>query len=478
MALTSLELTTAPFADGRTFGEIGAYELLTGRAHFTFDPTHPFNTVITDIDLAAREADDRVHCSADISILRPRGAAGRNGRLLLDVVNRGNRGLPRSFDVHPADPVPGTIAVGDGWLLEHGYTIVACGWQHDVPVAPGLLRIDVPLVLAEGQPITGRVACRYHVSASTRVLMLSDGGHVPYPAVDLEEADATLTVRDHPLGAPRVIARSEWQFALLSQGEPIPSARNIYLPSGFVPGKFYEVTYTATGAQPTGLGLAATRDLLSFLRYASAEDGNPCAGALDHTLAFGSSQSGGFLRTMLRLGLCQDEDGRPALDGMLPHIAGAFHTEINWRFGQPSYYGPYSFSYTFPFADLDQREPQTGEVDGFQHVAHERGFLPKVIYTNSSAEYWYLYGALAHINLGDGTDAALPSNVRIYHVGGTQHGGGTWPPTRQRPGVAGPAAVHLINTVDVRPLLRAALVHLDRWVTDATEPPPSRYPRV
>jgi hypothetical protein len=250
------------------------------------------------------------------------------------------------------------------------------------------------------------------------------------------------------------------------------------LSAGFEPGKFYECVYTATGARPTGIGLATTRDLISFLRYGDTAGGNPCAGDVQHTLAFGSSQSGAFLRTLLRLGLCQDEEGRPSLDGLLPNIAGAFNAEMNWRFGQPSYYGPYSFSYVFPFADLDQREPNTGAVDGLQHIAHERGFAPKVIATNSSAEYWYLYAALSHIDLASGEDVALPSNVRMWQIGGTQHGGGTWPPTHDRPGVAGPAAVHAINTVDFRPVLRAALTHLDAWVGEGVEPPASRYPRV
>ena len=34
------------------------------------------------------------------------------------------------------------------------------------------------------------------------------------------------------------------------------------------------------------------------------------------------------------------------------------------------------------------------------------------------------------------------------------------------------------NCIDYQPLLRAALVNLDRWVTSGETPPPSRYPRV
>jgi hypothetical protein len=479
MALIGLELKSEPFLEGREFGPAGSYELLTGRAHFAIDPLHPANALITDIELAPRDAAGRVRCSADVSILRPRDPARRNAGLLLDVVNRGNRGLPRAFDVHSVDPTPGRFAVGDGWLLGHGYTVVACGWQHDVPATPGLLRIDVPTIAQDGAPVTGRVACRYLVTNQTQVLTLSDGGHVPYAAVDLDEADATLTVRDYYDDPPNIIPREQWRFARLDGDAVVADASHAYLPAGFEPGRFYEIVYTATGAVPTALGLAATRDLLSFLRHASDAEGNPCAGQLTYALGFGSSQSGAFLRTMLRLGLFQDEQGRMVLDGMLANIAGAFNTELNWRFGQPSYFGPYSLSYAFPFTDAEQTEPTTGQLDGLQRLARERVLAPKVIYTNSSAEYWYLYGALAHLTLADASDAPVPENVRIYHFSGTQHGGATFPLTREgRGAIAGPSSIHPYNSVDSRPLLRAALMHLDRWAREGIEPPPSRYPRV
>src|SRR5262249_33906328 len=212
---------------------------------------------------------------------------------------------------------------------------------------------DVPALAIDGAPITGRVACRYHVSVATQVQVLADGQHAPYPVVDLEEAGATLTVRDYPGAEPRIVPRFDWRFAKLENGAAIPSREHVYLPAGFEPGKFYEVVYTASGAAPTSLGLAATRDLLSFLRFAEASAGNPCAGDVDYTLAFGSSQSGGFLRKLLYLGMCEDEDGRLVVDGLLPNIAGAFKLELNWRFGQPSYYGTYGLTLWFPFSDTD-----------------------------------------------------------------------------------------------------------------------------
>src|SRR5207302_175973 len=117
--------------------------------------------------------------------------------------------------------------------------------------------------------------------------------------------------------------------------------------NGFTPGKLYEVIYAAVGAPVTGAGLAASRDVVSFLRYASSDEANPCAGQIDHALAFGASQTGRFLRQFLYLGMCEDESQRLAMDGVMTHIAGARQLEANWRFGQSSYNGPDSMSSLF-----------------------------------------------------------------------------------------------------------------------------------
>ena len=66
--------------------------------------------------------------------------------------------------------------------------------------------------------------------------------------------------------------------------------------------------------------------------------------------------------------------------------------------------------------------------------------------------------------------------VRIYHFAGTHHPSGFFPLTHTFPYV-GYSGKLLLNSVDYRPLTRAALVGLDRWVTSG-EAPPSRYPRI
>ncbi len=482
MALTRLELTARPFKEGRSFGEAGPYEELEGRAHFALDPGHTLNKVITDLGLAPPGEDGRVHFSADLVLLRPQQPARGNRRLLIDIPNRGRTTAVRMLDIEPAEPLPtGRPVAGDGWLLQRGYTIACCGWQHDVPLGRGLLGISVPEAVIDGKPVEGRLMFEFQPAAPAQSVMLSSNiaetVHRPYPAKDLEDPTAVLLVRDHAFGPAEVIGRDRWSFARSEAGRIVPDPTHVYCADGFEPGRRYEVVYTAVGAPLTGLGFAATRDLASFLRYGSVEDGNPCAGHLEHTRAFGASQSGRFLRQLLYLGLYRDEKGRMALDGLLPHIAGGRMTEANWRFGQPSYLGPSSVINLFPFSDAVQTDTATGRTDGLQSRANASGKAPKMMYVNSSAEYWGSQAGLVHSALDSGADVVPPDNVRVYHLTGTQHVGAPLPLTDTR-AASGSRGGYFLNSIDYWPLVRAALTSLDAWVSLGTEPPPSRYPRV
>ena len=477
MALTKLEFTCQAFEEGRRFGDTGPYEILQGTAHFALDPDLPHNQVITDLELAPRAEDGRVHFSTDFGLLRPMDPVRGNRRLLLDVPNRGRLTIFR-LDTEPLPPsTTGRPTPGDGWILRQGYTLAWCGWQHDVSRNGDLLGISPPEALQDGKPLTGPVLCAFQPNAPTKVRMLSDREHEPYPALDVDDSSATLVVRDRARGPGRTIPRESWSFARLDDRQVVPDPTHIYYPEGFLPGRHYEVEYTAVGAPLTGIGLAATRDTAAFLRYGSSSEGNPCAGQLNFSIGVGMSQSGTVLRQMMYLGLCEDEEGRVVFDGILSHIAGGRRGAANWRFGQPSYIGPPAVGNLFPYADNAQSDPTTGNTDGLQVRAIARGKLPKVIYTNTSAEYWVLQGALIHTELASGRDAEVPDNVRIYHFAGAQHVCFPLPLSDIQP-MDGSRALYPFNTIDYFPLLRAALVNLGAWVCEDQTPPPSHHPRV
>ena len=479
MAVTQLEITSRqPFAQDESFGEVGPYEQLDGLVRFAVDPEHPANATVTDLKLAPRNAAGLVEFAADFRILQPVNPERGRRRLFFDILNRGRGPALRNFnnapDLAPEEP----LQAGNGFLMRHGFTVAWCGWQHDAPEVPGTLRLYAPEAQnPDGSPLSGQLVVTFVPNAPIQEQFISDRNHRPYPANNLEDWASVMTVQDSEDGPEQVIPRQEWAFARVQEGRVVPDARYVYRAAGFEPGKVYQVIYTTTGAPVVGAGLLATRELASFLRYADTAAGNPCAGQLERAYSFGSSQSGRFLRDLVYYGLNWDESGRPAFDGLMPHVAGAKHGEFNQRFAQPSSQASRSPNNLFPFSDLPQTDPETGKTDGILSRAMTQGPLPRIMYTYTSSEYWGGGGAMVHIDLSGQRDLEIPEAVRIYHFGGAQHPLGT-PYLRDTDPANGSRGQQPFNCLDYRPLLRAALLNLDRWVTDNQSPPPSAYPRL
>jgi hypothetical protein len=88
--VTRIEVVSGgPFAEGKAFGDVGAYTRITGRFYGELDPAIPANKGIVDLTRAPRNARGRVEYSADFDILQPADKAKGNGTLLYDVSNRG-----------------------------------------------------------------------------------------------------------------------------------------------------------------------------------------------------------------------------------------------------------------------------------------------------------------------------------------------------------------------------------------------------
>lgn len=110
MAVTELKFTSRqPFAQGRSFGEVGPYEQVDGTVYFAVDPAHPANAAITDLGLAPRDANGLVNFSADFRVLRPVQPERGNRRLFFDILNRGRGPALRNLNFAenlPADAPP------------------------------------------------------------------------------------------------------------------------------------------------------------------------------------------------------------------------------------------------------------------------------------------------------------------------------------------------------------------------------------
>ncbi|PYM25232.1 MAG: hypothetical protein DMD78_06935 [Candidatus Rokuibacteriota bacterium] len=475
-----------PLAGGRPFGEVGPYEELKGRLRFAVDPAHPANVRITDVGLAPRNRDGRVEFAADVSLLRPVDPARGSGRVIVDVVNRGNTVTVPNFN-HATRPVFGAgadpnppIDVGDGFLMRRGYIVVSCGWQCDVPELSGLFRLHAPQALEGGRPIRGRIYVNLQAPEAVPHFLLSDRGHLAHPAADVAEPDAVLLVRDQLDASPQTIPRGRWRFARAAGGRVVDDPRHVWLEGGFEKGRLYQVAYTAVGAPVLGLSFAALRDCASWLKHDAT---SPAAGHARWAYAYGRSQTGRFLRTLVHWDLNLDEAGREALDGIIANVAGGMRGEFNQRFGQNSKDRPQMMAHVFPATDVPTTDVATGRTDALHARLDARGSRLKVFYTNTSAEYHRGDASLVHTDPDGRRDVAHGPFTRVYHFTGTEHGVGIWPPTDTTPVAADPSgwterAQNVRNTINYSRLLRACLLNLDRWVTDGVEPPPSRHPRL
>lgn len=449
----------SPALEGRSFAPHGQVEKIIGKATIAVDPDDPRNAVIADIDLAPRNADGLVEAVADVEILRP--LDGGNGTILMESPNRGRKLMSVLFDETAGSSEAGRLELasdaGNGFLLSQGYTLVWVGWQGDIPAAPGTMRIEVPVL--EGVTGQSREEFVFDDTESPTTERLT------YPAASVP-GDAILTVRAHPEDERQTPADMSFEFT-------DPQNITITRPADFDAGAIYELIYTAKDPLVLGLGFAGFRDVASFLKYGSED--NPLGEAATHAYAHGVSQSGRFLRDFLYLGFNEDEEGRLVFDAINPHIPGTRRTYTNFRFAQTSrnpssqtdrLYPADQFPFTYAVTD----DPVSGRRDGLMLRCHLSNSCPKIIETDSEAEFFGSRGSLL-VTDANGNHVELPADVRAYMFAGHPHfsGPGSVPTTVE-------ACALPRNPLHAGAPMRALLVALDEWVRTGVEPPASRYP--
>ncbi len=229
-----------------------------------------------------------------------------------------------------------------------------------------------------------------------------------------------------------------------------------------------------------GVGLAAVRDFLSYLKY------DPQATApVKRVYAVGISQSGRFLRHFIYQDFNADEQGRQVMDGVIAHVAGAGRGSFNHRFAQPSRDAqPMSSLFfptdLFPFTDLPEKDPITrkSEKAGLLDAATKSKTLPKIFYTNTSYEYWGRAASLIHTSADGKTDAPVAPNTRIYFLAGLQHFTVPFPPENHVRGNPDYTAQQKANPNPIQWYWRALITDMNEWVKDGKEPPVSTYPKI
>ncbi len=447
------------------------HERITGKAYGELDPTDPKNAVITDIELAARNARGKVEYVTTFTLVRPTEMMTASGVLVYTVVNRGGGN---------ATPHP------------DGHVTFVSGWQGDVLPTSTNQTIRVPVAKnRDGSSITGPLVLRFlNLNGHSTRLVIPRGQPSPYPPVSLDTTKATLVsaTGETATGAKKgavTIPGTEWAFADCSTtpfpGTPDPNS--ICVKNGFNNALLYELRYTVKDPLVLGIGMAATRDLGSFFRYEKQDASgtpNPVAGTITHAISEGSSQSGTFLRLSLLLGFNQDERGRIVWDGMNPHIAARF-TDLNRRFAFPGgLVSPLELGHEGPawwtrWEDTARKRPAASLLDRCSAT----NTCPKIAETFGSAEVWGLRQSFTLVGTTAKKDIPIPDNVRRYYFPGVSHGGGPGGFATFTNAVKAAATCALpTNPAPVGPMRSALMSRLVAWVTKNTPMPDSKYPTI
>ncbi|HXC32538.1 MAG TPA: alpha/beta hydrolase domain-containing protein [Verrucomicrobiae bacterium] len=465
--ITRLVITKRQIAfGGASFGTAGPYEVLAGTAYGELDPHAPGNSGIVNVSRAPVNASGHVEYSVDFMILKPADPKKGNGRLIYDFVNRGRNTILRLDE--SGDSFTASDA-GNGFLMSHGYTVAWSGWQMDAPANPGFLRAYVPVAREKGKPVTGMSREEFTDVPAGPVFTQA----LDYPAL-LDTTGTTLTVREHETDARKPLPATSWHFI---------DERHVEITAepGFDRGALYELIYPATNESIADVGLAASRDFVSFLRYAdqdttgqpnpARDPGTPFKAAL----SFGISQTGRAINDFIYQGFNADNNGRMVFDGALPLLSSTRRTFTNFDFAQPGRFGRQHEDHEysgdqFPFTYATSKDPITGKTDGFLMQCEKSHTCPKIVHLDSDTEFWQNRDSLL-VTDAAGKPLTLPENVRAYMISGQEHNPAPNWNTRG-------TCAQLQNAMNYAPYARALLVALDRWVTEGVAPPPTTFPNL
>jgi hypothetical protein len=459
----------SPAFGGYSWPGVGQYERLVGMAYGELDPNDPKNSVIVDIKLAPRNAAGKVEYSHTFYILKPIDLSKGNHKMMYDGVNRGsktfvvlNRGLAGD------DPASVTDAqtLANTFLPPKGYTLVWSGWDAAAGTDPANFVQIINLPVAknpDGSVITGP-AYEYIVASGA-------SAPLTYAAATLDKSQAKLTHRVHLDDVPQVVPSAGWAYN--ADGTAIS-----LVGSNLINNDIYEFSYTAKNPTVNGIGFAAMRDFVAWLRYETKDDlgtANPLAGDVTRIYTITRSQPARLFNDFRTLGFNQAENGNKVFDGILNWVGAASGINMNYRFSNPgtTQRNRQDQLYTeafFPFANETITDHISGMTAGRYQKCDATLTCPLGMEVYSSNEYWVKAASLFHTNTQGTADLPGHPLARLYLISSHQH---------SNPGNVNSRGTcqQFGNPLASEPVQRALWEALDQWSTKGIEPPPSMIPR-
>ena len=262
-----MAVTRIHMASTSNFGHFDTpYQQLDGIVSFEVDPLHLANDNITDLKLASTNERGLVEFNTNFSLVTPKNISDGNGRLTVEIPNRGNKLTARHFHRVPVSTHDDTNNPGDGFLCRHGFSFLSIGWQFD-PQAEGAMKLKAPEAVIDGKPVEGDILIKLQPDRDRKYLTILQVGQtrLSYPVNEPDSNSHRLY--ENRSGERHEIDRTNWRFGRVLNGEIEKSDRHIYMNAGFKKGVVYELVYRTKGAPIVGCGLLAIRDIATCLRY-------------------------------------------------------------------------------------------------------------------------------------------------------------------------------------------------------------------
>jgi hypothetical protein len=475
--ITKIQITAteSPTFGGYEWPGVGKYEKLVGVAFGEVDPFDPKNAVITDIELAPRNAAGKVEYSFDFYILKPIDLGKGAHKVMYEPPNRGGKTWA-NFARMPGGNDPGSVTdpavLAKAFLMPRGYTMVWSGWDKSAGNngANFNMRIGGPggpgtsLAIAtnpDGSPITGP-AYEYIVTSGSSFTL-------SYPADKAQPA--RLTHRVHLDDVPADVPASGWTYNAAGTAISLTTGN-------FVANDIYEFSYVAKDPTVNGLGFAAVRDFNAWLRYEAADDfgnPNPLAGDIQRIYTEVVSQPGRLLNDFRHLGFNRAENGKKVFDGHMNWIAAGDGINMNYRFSQPGRTERNRQDHlyaegVFPFANVVTHDPITRKTDSRYARCEHTHTCPYGMEIYSANEYWVKAASLLHTDPRGRRDLPESPFTRNFLISSHQHGTGN--------SASKGSCQQFLNPLNSAPVQRALWIALDEWATEHRSPPASRVPRL